>query len=143
MKTINTIPMDFEPKTRNRFKCSVKDSTGLFLISDVIHAVELPNFAVNITNGNNTILWRPIRMQLYDPIKPSATEAIWEHLNRHETFEILIELVDPIGTVVEQWHIIIALIIGVDHASLEWSSPADPITIDLTIQYESAKRVGL
>lgn len=141
MKTINTQPIAFEPKTRNRFRCSVKDSTGLFLISDVIRAVECPSFSVANKNGDNIIIWKPIHMQVYDPIKPSATEAIWAHLNRNETFDILIELLDPVGTVTEQWHLLNASIIEMNNVNLDWSNSADPVILELHIRYEHAKLI--
>lgn len=154
-KTSDIFPA-FEFKSKSRFIAKFKDSSGEFLPSFVIQSIDRPRFTQD-TRGK--IMWFPLDVKLYDPIVPSTAQSLFTHISKNERFNITIELLGPVGDVVEKWEIANAHISNVNFGTLRWSSTGentkfkieqpnltyltdtDPLIISLEIQYEYAKLI--
>lgn len=133
-----------EPKSGNRFFCEFTDSTGKFIPDFVICAIDRPKFEV-ITDesGKRNYKWLPINIELYDPILPSSTQAVWSHLKRDEYFSIVVKILGPVGDIVEEWKIVDATIKSVDFGNLDWRSEKNtcPVNIKMIIDYSYAELI--
>lgn len=97
------IPPPFEPMRRNRFLVTFPES---FNISPYfVHQVNRPSMRMNF-NGLHE--WDDIEITLHDPIAPSLSQNIFELMNSdviHQPMTFLIQMLDPVGTVVSEWSI--------------------------------------
>lgn len=95
--------------------------------------------------------WQDINLSLYDPIVPSAAQAVMEWVRlSHESItgrrgyadfykkDITLNLLGPVGDVVEEWSIKGALILSANFGDVDWSAGADVAMIDLTLAYDYA-----
>lgn len=133
----------FEPKFNRRFITYWGDSTGKFLPSFVTYLIDRPKCSItyNIL-GKTKIKWLPINAILYDPIIPSSSLAIMSHINRKEHFNLFIDVLGPVGDVVESWEIKKCKIKSVDFGMLNWKatehSKIDLLGFDYKINGEFA-----
>ena len=146
----------FEPKVQNRF----------ILIIDNI-PVYLIKAAARPTINNNTITldyinvkrklkgkseWQDISITLYDPIVPSGAQACMEWVRlAHESVtgrngyadmykkDIQIQVLGPVGDIVEQWDIKGAFpnSVNFNGAGLDWANQ-EALTIEMTLSYDYA-----
>ena len=144
----------FEPKLKNRFVMSV-DGIPAYLIKTTarptisFEEVELNHMNVKrFVKGKAT--WDTIEMTLYDPVVPSAAQAVmeWGRLS-HESVtgrdgysdfykkDVLIKVLGPVGDVVEQWTLKGAWITTANFNDLDFSS-SDPAEISVTLRYDYA-----
>ena len=144
----------FEPKLKNRFVMSV-DGIPAYLIkttarpSITFDEVELNHLNVKrFVKGKAT--WEPVEMTLYDPVVPSAAQAVMEWVRLgHESVtgrdgysdfykkDVLIKVLGPVGDVVEQWTLKGAFITSANFNDLDFSS-SDPAEISVTLRYDYA-----
>ena len=95
--------------------------------------------------------WQDITIGLYDPIVPSAAQAVMEWVRLgHESLtgrrgyadfykkDLTLELLGPVGDVVEQWTIKGALITSTNFQDLDWASGADVAMVEMTLSYDYA-----
>jgi hypothetical protein len=94
--------------------------------------------------------WSPINIQLYDPIVPSASQKVmewirldWENTTGRMGYknfyakEIDLKLLDPIGTVVENWTLQGTWIQDANFNDLDYSV-SDPVDIALVLRFDQA-----
>jgi hypothetical protein len=94
--------------------------------------------------------WQDLEVTLYDPIVPSAAQAVMEWVRlSHESItgrdgyadfykkDVTIKSLGPVGDVVEEWTLMGAFITQANFGDLDWSSN-DPSMITLTISYDYA-----
>ena len=144
----------FEPKLKNRFVMSV-DGIPAYLIkttarpSITFDEVELNHLNVKrFVKGKAT--WEPVEKTLYDPVVPSAAQAVMEWVRLgHESVtgrdgysdfykkDVLIKVLGPVGDVVEQWTLKGAFITSANFNDLDFSS-SDPAEISVTLRYDYA-----
>ena len=144
----------FEPKLKNRFVMSV-DGIQAYLIkttgrpSITFEEVELNHLNVKrFVKGKAT--WETVEMTLYDPVVPSAAQAVMEWVRlSHESVtgrdgysdfykkDVLIKVLGPVGDVVEQWTLKGAWIQSANFNDLDFSS-SDPAEISVTLRYDYA-----
>ena len=144
----------FEPKLKNRFVMSI-DGIPAYLIktaarpSITFEEVELNHMNVKrFVKGKGT--WDTIEITLYDPVVPSAAQAIMEWIRlSHESVtgrdgysdfykkDIQFQVLGPVGDVVEQWTLKGAWIQPATFNDLDFSS-SDPVEISLTLRYDYA-----
>ena len=144
----------FEPKLKNRFVMSV-DGIPAYLIktanrpSITFDEVELNHMNVKrFVKGKAT--WESLEMTLYDPVVPSAAQAVMEWVRLgHESVtgrdgysdfykkDVLIKVLGPVGDVVEQWTLKGAWIQAANFNDLDFSS-SDPAEISVTLRYDYA-----
>ena len=144
----------FEPKLKNRFVMSI-DGIPAYLIktaarpSITFEEVELNHMNVKrFVKGKGT--WDTIEITLYDPVVPSAAQAVMEWIRLgHESVtgrdgysdfykkDVDFQVLGPVGDVVEQWKLKGTWIVSANFNDLDFSS-SDPVEISVTLRYDYA-----
>ena len=144
----------FEPKLKNRFVMSI-DGIPAYLIktaarpSITFEEVELNHMNVKrFVKGKGT--WEPVEITLYDPVVPSAAQAVMEWIRlSHESVtgrdgysdfykkDVTINVLGHVGEKVEEWTLKGAWIQTANFNNLDWASN-EPNDISLTLQYDYA-----
>lgn len=145
----------FEPKVQNRF-IMIVDGIPSFVIRKMdrpkINADKKSLDHINLQRyyrGKTT--WNEVSMELYDPIVPSAAQAVMEWIRLcHESVtgrdgymdfykkDIIINVLGPVGDKVEEWKLIGAFPVGAtDFGNLDWTNTGDAlgVTVNLSIDY--------
>ena len=94
--------------------------------------------------------WETIEMTLYDPVVPSAAQAVMEWVRLgHESVtgrdgysdfykkDLTFRLLGPVGDVIEEWTLKGAWIQDANFGEFDFSS-SDPADIQLTLRYDYA-----
>ena len=94
--------------------------------------------------------WQPVEFTLYDPIVPSAAQAVMEWIRlSHESVtgrdgyadfykkDITFNTLGPVGDKVEEWKLKGAFIQDATFGDLDFAS-SDPAEITLTLRYDYA-----
>jgi hypothetical protein len=144
----------FEPKLSNRGIMLI-EGIPIFLIkgfdrpSPESGVVELPHINVmRKTKGKTT--WGDVSFTMYDPIVPSGAQTIMEWVRlEHESVtgrdgysdfykkDVTIQLLGPVGDIVEEWTLKGAFPTSVTMNSVDWGG-ADPIEINVTLAIDYA-----
>ena len=144
----------FEPKLKNRYVMSI-DGIPAYLIktaarpSITFEEVELHHMNVKrYVKGKAT--WESIEITLYDPVVPSGCQAVMEWVRLHHESvtgrdgysdfykkDIDIQVLGPVGDVVEKWKLKGAFITAANFNDLDFSS-SDPAEISVTLRYDYA-----
>jgi hypothetical protein len=95
--------------------------------------------------------WQDIEISLYDPIVPSAAQAVMEWVRLgHESVtgrngyadfykkDITINVLGPVGDKVEEWQLKGAFPSSVNFNTLDWSNGGDALMVNMTISYDYA-----
>ena len=144
----------FEPKLKNRFHMII-DGIPAFIIkagnrpSITFEEVTLEHMNVKrYVKGKGA--WNDLQITLYDPIVPSAAQAIMEWVRlSHESVtgrdgysdfykkDVQFQVLGPVGDVVEQWTLKGAWIQSANFNDLDFAS-SDPVDISVTLRYDYA-----
>ncbi len=94
--------------------------------------------------------WQPISLTLYDPVVPSAAQAVMEWTRLHhesltgragyvDFYKKDIELygIGPVGDLIEKWRIYGAFITSANFGEYDWAND-EAISIDMEITYDWA-----
>jgi hypothetical protein len=144
----------WEPKLKNRFTLDI-DGVPTYLIKKcdrpkvtsgevVIDHINVQRYTKGKTN------WEEISIELYDPITPSGMQIAlnWLRLS-HESItgrdgyanfykkDITLNIMGPIGDIVENWTIKGAWAKSIDAGDMDWSSE-EASTITLSVRYDYA-----
>lgn len=144
----------FEPKVKSRFIMYIEGVPAF-----VIHAGNRPTIAFeDITLDHINIKrkikgkgeWQDITITLYDPIVPSASQAVMEWVRlSHESVtgregysdfykkDITINALGPVGDIVESWILKGAYIKQAQFGDWSWSESA-VVDVQLTLRYDYA-----
>jgi hypothetical protein len=156
VENVNFIP--FEPKLSNRYVFSIAGAAA-GLDAYLIKAAARPKLdfeevqldqmnLVRYVKGKGT--WGEIAITLYDPIVPSAAQAVmeWVKLSHEATTgregyavnykkECKIQVLGPVGDIVEEWILTGCWIKATDFGELKFDG-AEPVEISLTLRYDYA-----
>ena len=144
----------FEPKLQNRFILTI-DGVPSYTIKASgrpqiqFEEVELRHMNVSrYVAGKGT--WQPLDITLYDPIVPSAAQAVMEWVRlSHESVtgrdgysdfykkDITLNVLGPVGDIVEEWTMKGAWIQTATFNDLDWATN-DPVEVTLTLRYDYA-----
>ena len=144
----------FEPKLKNRFILDI-DGLPAYVIKAsgrpqiTFEEVELRHMNVSrYVHGKGT--WQPITMTLYDPIVPSASQAVMEWIRlSHESVtgrdgyadfykkDITFNTLGPVGDKVEEWKLKGAFIQDANFGDFSFDD-VTPVEIELTVRYDYA-----
>ena len=141
---------NFEPKMKNRFIMYL-DGIPTYTIKKITRpTITQESKAIDHINLRRFVkgktVWNPITMTLYDPIVPSAAQAVMEWVRLHHESvtgrdgyadfykkDIVVNMLGPVGDNVEEWIIKGAFITEVNFGDADWATD-DILTIDITIQ---------
>ena len=144
----------YEPKRANRWVLQI-DGIDAFTLKTAARpkinigeaqAINYINTVRYVRGGPAT--WDPINVELYDPISPSASQKVMEWVRLHhesltgrdgyQSFfqkDIGLQMLDPVGAVVEQWRGENGFLIDVDFNTTALSyETSEPVSITLQIQ---------
>ena len=144
----------FEPKLKNRFIMTI-DGVPAYVIKTAnrpqitFDEVELNHLNVKrFVKGKGT--WQTLQITLYDPIVPSASQAVMEWIRLgHESVtgrdgyadfykkDVTFNVLGPVGDIVEEWTLKGAWIQDASFGDLDFSS-SDPVEITVTLRYDYA-----
>ena len=145
----------FEPKVQNRFIMYI-DGIPAYMIKTASRPT-LNNNPVTIDHINlkrkikGKSEWADIEISLYDPIVPSAAQAVMEWVRLgHESVtgrdgysdfykkDIVINVLGPLGDKVEEWKIVGAFPASVNFNGMDWSNGGDVLMVNVTLSYDYA-----
>ena len=102
----------------------------------------LPPFVVCKTNrpwlGPNSA--KQLFVQVYDPIEPSSAKVFWQWSKERKLRNAALQLLDPVGAIVEEWKYAGLSLSCVDLGELDYTSP-DPVKISFWADYKSAELI--
>ena len=144
----------FEPKLKNRFIMQI-DGIPAYMIKTAnrpqITFDEVTMEHMNVTRyvkGKGR--WQTLQCTLYDPIVPSAAQAVMEWVRLgHESVtgrdgysdfykkDLVFNTLGPVGDKVEEWTLKGAFISAATFGDMDWATE-DPVQIELTIKYDYA-----
>ena len=144
----------FEPKTQNRFIMYI-DGIPAYLIKKIDRpSITFGDVTLDHINVKRKLKgkgdWGTITCDLYDPVVPSAAQAVMEWVRlSHESVtgrdgyadfykkDITFNVLGPVGDKVEEWTLKGAFITAANFNDLAWESN-DPAEVTLTLRYDYA-----
>ncbi len=146
---------EYEPKMKNRFIMLIENIPAFMIKMANRPSISFDKVTLDHINIKRQLQgkgeWQDITISLYDPIEPSAAQAVMEWVRLgHESLtgrrgyadfykkDLTLQMLGPVGDVIEQWKIKGALIISATFGDVDWSSGADPVMVELTLAYDYA-----
>lgn len=144
----------FEPKLKNRFIMEI-DGIPAFMIKTAQRPqIQFDEVALEHMNVTRYVKgkgkWQQLQITLYDPIVPSASQAVMEWVRlSHESVtgragysdfykkDVTFNVLGPVGDKVEEWTLKGTYIADAQFGDLDFSS-SDPVDITLTLRYDYA-----
>ncbi len=144
----------FEPKLKNRFIMQI-DGIPAYMIKSTgrpnltIETVELSHMnTTRYVKGKGK--WQTIDITLYDPVVPSAAQAVMEWIRlAHESVtgrdgysdfykkDVTINVLGPVGDIVEEWTLKGAFVSAANFNALDFAENS-PVDIAVTLTYDYA-----
>ena len=144
----------FEPKVANRFIMFI-EGIPAYLVKKASRptytAEEIVLDHINVQRKiKGKVTWSDVTVELYDPVVPSAAQAVmeWGRLH-HESVtgragysdfykkDVTFNMLGPVGDKVEEWTLKGAYIGEANFGEMDWSTQ-DPMMISLTLKYDYA-----
>ena len=146
---------NFEPKMKNQFIMEIDGIEAFTVKTAAKPSIQFEVVTLDHINIKRKLKgkgeWQDIEITLYDPIVPSAAQAVMEWVRlSHESItgrdgysgmykkELDFYQLGPVGDKIEHWKIKGAFIQSANFGDVDWSSGADPVEITLTLSYDYA-----
>ena len=144
----------FEPKTKNRFIMYIEGIPAFTIKAMNRPQIQFDEVVLEHINVKRYVkgkgAWQPLEITLYDPIVPSASQAVMEWVRQHHESvtgrqgysdfykkDITFNLLGPVGDIVEEWTLKGAFIQSANFGDLDYGT-SDPVEISVTLQYDYA-----
>jgi hypothetical protein len=144
----------FEPKLKNRYVMSIDGIPGYLIKTSARPSISFEEVELHHMNVKRYVKgkasWETIEITLYDPVVPSGAQSIMEWVRLHHESvtgrdgysdfykkDIDIQVLGPVGDIVEQWKLKGAWIQAANFNDLDFSS-SDPMEISVTLRYDYA-----
>ena len=144
----------FEPKMKARYIMYIEGIPSMLLKKAARPKISFDDVTLDHINIQRKLkgkgMWQDISVTLYDPIVPSGAQAVMEWVRlSHESVtgragyadfykkEVKINMLGPVGDVVEEWLLKGTFIQAANFNDLDFSS-SDPVDISLTLRYDYA-----
>ena len=144
----------FEPKTKNRFIMYIEGVPAYLIKTAKRPSIEFEEITLDHINVKRYIkgkgAWSAIDVTLYDPVVPSAAQAVMEWVRlSHESVtgrdgysdfykkDVTFNMLGPVGDVIEEWTLKGAWIKSAAFGDLDYSS-SDPVEISVSMRYDYA-----
>jgi hypothetical protein len=145
---------NFEPKMKNRYVMEVDGIPSYMVKAASRPSIQFETIVLDHLNIKRKLQgkgeWQDLSITLYDPIVPSAAQAVMEWIRLgHESItgrrgyadfykkDITFYLLGPVGDKIEQWTIKGAFITSSDFGDLSFDSN-EPATIEIALSYDYA-----
>jgi|TARA_B100001093_G_C26516421_1_gene879828 hypothetical protein len=144
----------FEPKTQNRFIMYIEGIPAFTIKAMARPTITFDEVVLEHINVKRYVkgkgAWQPLEITLYDPIVPSASQAVMEWVREHHESvtgrqgysdfykkDITFNLLGPVGDIVEEWTLKGTFIQSANFGTMDYGT-SDPVEIALTLQYDYA-----
>ena len=144
----------FEPKTKNRYIMYIEGIPAYLVKTANRPSITFEEIELNHINVKRYVkgkgAWEQLEVTLYDPIVPSAAQAVMEWVRlSHESVtgrdgysdfykkDLTLNVLGPVGDKVEEWTLKGAFIQSANFGDLDFAS-SDPVDITLTLRYDYA-----
>tara|TARA_Y100001973_G_C5019126_1_gene242251 strand:+ start:94 stop:582 length:489 start_codon:yes stop_codon:yes gene_type:complete len=144
----------FEPKLQNRFILTIDGVPSYTIKASGRPTIQFEEVELRHMNTSRYIAgkgtWQPLDVVLYDPIVPSAAQAVMEWVRlSHESVtgrdgysdfykkDIVVNTLGPVGDKIEEWQLKGAFIQVANFGELSFDNVA-PVEITLTMRYDYA-----
>jgi len=144
----------FEPKTKNRFIMYIEGIPAFTIKAMARPTIQFDEVVLEHINVKRYVkgkgAWQPLEITLYDPIVPSASQAVMEWVRQHHESvtgrqgysdfykkDITFNLLGPVGDIVEEWTLKGAFIQSANFGDMDYGT-SDPVEIAVTLQYDYA-----
>ena len=144
----------FQPKQQHRFVMYIDGIPQWLIKAAGRPSININPVVIDYINIKRKIAgkadWQDITITLYDPIVPSAAQAVMEWVRlHHESLtgrdgyvdfykkDIDLYAIGPVGDLVEKWKIYGAFINSANFNSFDWATD-DLLNIELTLTYDWA-----
>jgi len=144
----------WEPKKQHQFIMEIDGIPAFLIKASAKPSIQNGEVALDHMNVKRYVKgkseWQAISITLYDPIIPSATQAVMEWVRLHHESvtgrngyssmykkDITLNQLSPLGEKVEQWDLIGAYIVDSNFGSLDWGSE-DVMMIEMNLRYDYA-----
>jgi hypothetical protein len=123
----------FEPKICSRFIVKLTNIyTKEIIPSQFIKSIDRPS---KYKNFFSTTKYYPLNISLYDPISPSIPYLM--ESNNMFGWNIEINILGPVGDIVETWNIKSAKLKKVKYSSFNWADTGNPAEIQLVFRIKN------
>ena len=144
----------FEPKLKNRFIMQIDGIPAYMIKTANRPQVTFEEVELNHMNVKRYVkgkaAWQSLQITLYDPIVPSAAQAVMEWVRlSHESVtgrdgysdfykkDVTFNVLGPVGDVVEEWTMKGTWIKAANFGDLGFADN-DPVDVTLTLRYDYA-----
>ena len=144
----------FEPKTKNRFIMYIEGIPAYTIKTAGRPQIQFEDITLDHINVKRYVKgkgeWQTLDITLYDPIVPSAAQAVMEWVRLHHESvtgrdgysdfykkNITFNMLGPVGDVIEEWQLVGAFINTANFGDVDWSD-SNPVEISLTLRYDYA-----
>ena len=144
----------FEPKTKNRFIMYIEGIPAFTIKAMNRPQIQFDEVVLEHINVKRYVkgkgAWQPLEITLYDPIVPSASQAVMEWVRQHHESvtgrqgysdfykkDITFNLLGPVGDIIEEWTLKGTFIQSANFGTMDYGT-SDPVEIALTLQYDYA-----
>ena len=144
----------FEPKLKNRYNFLIDGIPAYTIKTAARPSITFDEIQLDHLNTRRWVkgkgYWNEMALTLYDPIVPSAAQAVMEWVRlAHESVtgrdgysdfykkDVDVQILGPVGDIVEQWKLKGAWIQSAAFNDLDFSA-SDPIEIEVTLRYDYA-----
>ena len=144
----------FEPKLQNRFILTIDGVPSYTIKASGRPQIQFEEVELRHMNGSRYVAgkgtWQPLDITLYDPIVPSAAQAVMEWIRlSHESVtgrdgyadfykkDVVINTLGPVGDKIEEWSLKGAWIQAANFGELSFENVA-PVEIVCTLRYDYA-----
>ena len=145
----------FEPKLKNRFIMQIDGIPAYMVKSANRPEIKFEEVELNHMNIKRFVkgrgIWQQMSVTLYDPIVPSASQAVMEWIRLgHESVtgrdgysdfykkDVSFQVLGPVGDVVEEWDLKGTWIQTANFGEMSFDEDATPAEIELTLRYDYA-----
>ena len=144
----------FEPKTKNRFIMYIEGIPAFTIKAASRPSIQFDEIVLEHINVKRYVkgkgAWQPLEIVLYDPIVPSASQAVMDWVREHHESvtgrqgysdfykkDVTFNLLGPVGDIVEEWTLKGTYIENANFGDLDYGT-SDPAEITLTLKYDYA-----
>ena len=144
----------FEPKTQNRFIMYIEGIPAFTIKAMARPTITFDEVVLEHINVKRYVkgkgAWQPLEITLYDPIVPSASQAVMDWVRQHHESvtgrqgysdfykkDITFNLLGPVGDIIEEWTLKGTFIQSANFGTMDYGT-SDPVEIALTLQYDYA-----
>lgn len=144
----------WEPKKQHQFIMAVDGIPAYLIKSSAKPSIANGEITLDHINVQRYVkgksVWSTLAVTLYDPIVPSAAQAVMEWIRLHHESatgrdgyssfykkEIKLRQLSPLGEIIEEWILHGTYITDANFGSLDWSTE-DVVNIELTLRYDWA-----